>query len=324
MKRFWTTLALFAAYQSWACCGVGPNGMPIRFGRQQDIVIFDSESKTEYFVRSASFESTAKAKAFGFIAPSPTMPELSTVEWSAFGTLMSLKPHGIGCSAPSEMAAAASSKSAGVEVLQDVQVGDFRAQTLKSSDASALEKYLKENRFVASQDILDWVKFYTDKKWLLTAFRVNQISSEAEVEQFGFDPIMMKFKTDQPFFPYFVPESNRSKESELDLYIVGSAPATNSVTRDANYVRSWDSSIPKETLAQLESTLKVPAGSFSKLDHVSAFEQLPFAVAAKDDGYIYFEPRWLSAAKSVFSAVLGIGVIWVLSRLVLRRRKQSF
>jgi hypothetical protein len=202
-----------------------------------------------------------------------------------------------------------------------VKVGDFRAQTLRSEDPAALAEYLKDNKFVASKDVVEWVKFYTDKKWLLTAFKVNQQKSQSDYERFGFDPIMMKFKTDKPFFPYVVPSSNRRQATELDLYVVGSSPASNSVSDSKGLGRSWDSSIPKEKLESLEKALKLPAGELANLDHVSAFDKLPFAVEAKDDGFISFEPRWLGPVKSVFGTALGIAFIWGLSRLVLRRRK---
>ncbi len=323
MKRLASVLALLICYEAWACCGVGPNGMPVQFGNQQDLVIFDHKTQTEYFVRSAAFTSTAKGKAFGFIAPSPTVPLLSEVDWNAFTIVKSLKPHGPGCSAPDDAAmyTAVPAAAASVEVLQDVQVGEFNAQTLRSDDPAALARYLKENKFVASSDIQSWIKFYTDKKWLLTAFRVNQQRSDEELARFGFSPIMMEFRTEKPFFPYMVPPSNQTNSASLDLYIIGETPANQNAAEVSYLGERWQNSIPPEKLAELETALKLPSGKLTGLNQLTAYEKLPFAVDSKEDGYITFEPAWLAPLRSGAILTLAIAMLWAMTKLVLRARR---
>src|SRR5579863_191440 len=94
-----STLAVLGVSIGGACCGVGPRGKPIAFGDQTNIVIWDPANKMEHFIRDAKFQSDAPD--FGFIAPSPSKPELSEASDAAFETLAALKPFNrMSCSGP--------------------------------------------------------------------------------------------------------------------------------------------------------------------------------------------------------------------------------
>src|SRR6266850_284980 len=57
-----------------ACCPVPPSGKPVVNADQTVVILWDAATKTEHFIRQASFKS--EADDFGFLVPSPTRPEL--------------------------------------------------------------------------------------------------------------------------------------------------------------------------------------------------------------------------------------------------------
>ena len=57
-----------------ACCPAPPSGKPVVNADQTVIIIWDAASKTEHFIRQASFKS--EADDFGFLVPTPSEPEL--------------------------------------------------------------------------------------------------------------------------------------------------------------------------------------------------------------------------------------------------------
>ena len=80
--RTWLGLSLGVAILlsalSWsplpACCPVPPNGKPVVNADQTVILLWDPATKTQHFIRQASFKSGADD--FGFLVPTPTQPEL--------------------------------------------------------------------------------------------------------------------------------------------------------------------------------------------------------------------------------------------------------
>ncbi|MEI7577461.1 MAG: DUF2330 domain-containing protein [Armatimonadota bacterium] len=315
MKRFLTTFALFAAYQSWACCGVGKSR--VYFGGQQDIVIWDDSTQTEHFVRKASFQSTSPE--MGFIAPSPSVPELKAASTRAFRTIEDHRP------VPVLMAAAAGeatmSKAAvagGIEVAQIVEVGNYEATTLRSDDPAALTNYLNQNGYQASQDIEEWTQFYLKKKWYLTAFKLKKKSERTELE-----PIRMSFKTDRPFFPYLVPASNQGKPAKLQVFLlssgVGSATAEGVVLPKP----SWDAPLFPGAVPGLLDDLTLPPGALDHSMHITGWDDLQFPSSATDDGYLHIHsirPLWLDLGAYV---LVGFAGVYGYRRFRLARSKQK-
>ena len=198
-----------------ACCGVSPNGKPVAFGDQTNLVIWDAGSKTEHFIRDAKFSSTAAD--FGFLAPTPSKPELSEASAEAFDTLEALKPvkdDTVG--AASAMGAASLDKS--IEVIQQVDVAGYRATTLLASDSVALADWMRKNGYQTTPAVETWTKVYIAKGWYLTAFKVLD---KAQVASTG--TVRMSFKTDRPFNPYYVPSDNIKEGQKGTLKQIGRA-----------------------------------------------------------------------------------------------------
>src|SRR6516225_2442375 len=116
-----------------SCCPAPPSGKPVVNADQTVILLWDAATKTEHFIRKATFKSDADD--FGFLIPSPSKPELAESGNEAFPILQKLtEPEiitkqrpaggGCGCLAP-KMAAPAGANKAEVTVLDRKLVAGF-------------------------------------------------------------------------------------------------------------------------------------------------------------------------------------------------------
>jgi hypothetical protein len=78
----------FEANLAPACCPVPPSGKPVVNADQAVIILWDPATKTEHFIRQASFKS--QADDFGFLIPTPAQPELDESGNEAFSYLQRL------------------------------------------------------------------------------------------------------------------------------------------------------------------------------------------------------------------------------------------
>jgi hypothetical protein len=116
MVRVWLALLVvilfilvLLASPTTACCPAPPAGKPVVNADQTVILIWDAATKTQHFIRQASFKSDADD--FGFLVPSPSQPELDESGNDAFAFFAKLtEPEkirsrwpgggiGLGCSA---------------------------------------------------------------------------------------------------------------------------------------------------------------------------------------------------------------------------------
>jgi hypothetical protein len=86
------TAALLVAFQlappAPGCCPAPPSGKPVVNADQTVIIIWDAASRTEHFIRQASFKS--QDDDFGFLVPTPSQPDLSESGNEAFPLLLKL------------------------------------------------------------------------------------------------------------------------------------------------------------------------------------------------------------------------------------------
>ena len=161
-----------------ACCPAPPRGKPVVNADQTVILIWNPETKTEHFIRKASFK--GEADDFGFLIPTPTQPQLEESGNEAFPFLLKLtepetkrvpRPANVscGCGAP-EQHVTGGAKS--VEVRLEKEVAGFNAAVLETKSASALTKWLRENGYAFSPEVEAWSKPYVDSGWMITALKV--------------------------------------------------------------------------------------------------------------------------------------------------------
>src|SRR6266576_5440881 len=121
-----------------ACSPVSPSGKPVVNADQTVVILWDAATKTEHFIRKASFKS--EADDFGFLVPTPAQPELAESGNEAFSYLAKLtapeirrvaRPRGgmsCGCS-KSQVTASMPA----VTVLQEKLVAGFNAVVLETN-----------------------------------------------------------------------------------------------------------------------------------------------------------------------------------------------
>jgi Uncharacterized protein conserved in bacteria (DUF2330) len=215
-------LAGHATPPSPACCPAPPSGKPVVNADQTVVILWDAASKTEHFIRRASFKSDADD--FGFLIPSPTRPDLNESGNDAFPYLQKLtEPEvqvvkrptgggGCGCgdtgtTKKSTGATAMMAAKAEVRVLQEKEVAGFNAAVLEADSATVLVKWLEEHGYAFSPAIEAWAKPYVEAKWKITALKVAKPKEGADTKAVTAAALRMTFQTDRPLFPYREPDS---------------------------------------------------------------------------------------------------------------------
>jgi hypothetical protein len=203
-------------------CGVAYRGegriTPVEIASESAIILWDAASKTQHFIRRASFKT--RIPDFGFLVPTPTEPKLSAARDEAFDSLAKItapriikekRPTGgggcvIGCGS-AKAPGAAETAVGKVEVLQQKRVGGFDTAVLKANDAKALQGWLEKHDYVFTPDLLAWVEPYVKAGWIITAFKIAKDSPESM--NVATTAVRMTFQTERPFYPYREPEDQR-------------------------------------------------------------------------------------------------------------------
>ncbi len=233
------TAALFIVpvERAVGCAAAPPLGSTVQIADESAIILWDATSKTEHFIRRASFNSSAHD--FGFLVPTPTQPELAEAGDDAFNTLAGITaPKVVTRSAPSSSGGgcgcgvmAPRAQIAGetplpnVNVLESRRVGNYHADVLEADSADALSKWLKDHGYEFSPAITAWAAPYVKAKWKISAFRIasdeptpgapadtartdqasEKLSSPPAPATVSTSAVRMTFHTDRPFFPYREP-----------------------------------------------------------------------------------------------------------------------
>jgi hypothetical protein len=202
-----------------ACCPAPPSGKPVLNADQTVIILWDEATKTEHFIRRASFK--AEADDFGFLVPTPSQPELSESGDTAFPALQKLTepevkrmsmpsaPVGCGCAGAKPAAKSASAPPA-VRVLQEKDVAGYKAVVLEADSAEDLVKWLKDNGYAFSPEVQAWARPYVEGKWKITALKVAKPKEDEKQKNVSAAALRMSFKTDRPLFPYREPDPEGS------------------------------------------------------------------------------------------------------------------
>lgn len=184
-----------------ACIGVSKESKAFAPNKEDAIIVWDAERKLEHFIRRASFEDAPSD--FGFIVPTPTRPEIHSVDQEVFSRITTYlrwrnpPRHANRGLRPAVNSAA---KRPDVEVLERKRVGNMEAVILAASDSVALSNWLKKYGYASRKNLAEWAQPYVAQDWKFTAFRY--ISSDKVVKT---EAVRLTFKTDKPFYPYREP-----------------------------------------------------------------------------------------------------------------------
>jgi hypothetical protein len=283
-----------------ACCPAFPPtpDTTVRIADQEIIVAWNAESKTEQFVRKASFQ--ARVPGFGFLVPTPSRPVLAEVDEAVFDRLrreieprivnktrwvpspttlcggwLSLGSKGDDRTVPASVAAP-------VRVLEEARVAGFDYAVLAADDPAALTAWLEAKGYDARPAMREWVVPYVTMKWIVTAFKFA-----ADAGDVGTGAIRMSFVTERPVFPYRVPEdqlARRGAEHTLRVFFVGPGRGQGTLgDRGASWagVTKYATSRPLSPLATLLAgavpAVDAPAGAW-----LTAFEDPSWPSGTED------------------------------------------
>ncbi len=276
--------ALVAAVPAPACAPAPRPGHNVTTVDEGALIVWDAKNKVEHFVRKAHFRATGYD--FGFLVPTPNRPYLDIADDSLFGTLSAITAAkieyreevrytdapfgGFGCGgmfpgAKFDAAEAGHAKSApapragGVDVLETKRVGDYDAAVLAfrkgdgddsgpKEGAEALTKWLQKHGYETTPATAQWLEWYVQNGWCLTAFKVAGAPNPADgppppvapkdasfgkgpplpPRDLNLKPVRMSFRAEKPFYPYREPVSaplpaTSHSERKLRVFVAAEA-----------------------------------------------------------------------------------------------------
>jgi hypothetical protein len=272
-------------------CAVAPaRDQTVQIADESAIILWDAATKTEHFIRRASFQT--KAKDFGFLVPTPTKPTLAESSDEAFKTLAKLtepevvtKPKpasgpGCGCAASAPPTAGTAEP---VRVLDEARVGGYDAVVLEADDAKALSDWLTKNGYDFSAELTGWADHYIKLKWKITAFKVARDKDKAETPGIATSAVRMTFQTEQPFFPYREPEAKEKEAAAkaapqdrlLRVFFIGEKRMDGKLEGAAEAWPGhsiWSNKLTEENRKHLLEQLKLPADTAPATWWLTEFE----------------------------------------------------
>ncbi len=290
--RLQRRVALLLAAASLACAPAPRMGETVHIAEESAIIIWDATAKTQHFIRRASFET--KAKDFGFLVPTPTVPKLEEADDKAFGHLKYVTrpkivyreiPRNAKSEAPK---AAAATKSAPVKVVATAKVAGYDAVVLEASDAAALNRWLSEHGYASSPELIEWFKPYIEKKWRISAFKISQ--ERPDSNRADAKAVRMSFETDTPFFPYREPASQRSesakgKQRMLRVFLLADTRFGGTVGADGAWPGEtvWSDRIEERDRGKLLEHAKLPSSIAAGAMWLTEFEDRSSPRPGTDD-----------------------------------------
>ena len=284
------------AQQAWACGTVEEEGAaPIAVNSEAAIITWDAKTKTEHFIRRASFDSSGKS--MGFIVPTPGVPTLSAASDEIFASLENVqKPETVTTKqtgyrfdwlvvpdkterASARVSVSAPSQSTVVLPARGVakvrrQVGDYDATILQAKDERALEKWLKANNFKTDASLRAWLRPYVQRGWSLTAFKIRSGKGSAELA-----PVRLTFKTDKPYYPYREPASARAKGAwkagrTLKVYYLAPKRVVGGIGESANWPgqTQWTAALPDGARKDLMRGAALPQNAIPAGTQLTVFQ----------------------------------------------------
>ncbi len=295
-----------------ACCPAGRTGSPVVNADQTVIMVWNPETKTQHFIRKASFKSSAQD--LGFLVPTPSIPELAETGNDAFGMLaMVTAPEVIrrrrsesgGCLACGlvESKSAAPARDANVTVLAEARVAGFDAKVLEATSADALVEWLNQNGYEFSPEVAAWAQPYIVDGWKITALKVasdspvNADAAESKLpSKLEAKALRISFRTERPLFPYREPDPTtaaaalQAKTRMLRIFFVSDKRYHGELTPEQPWTGStaWAGKLSPAQTGALDKALQLPPNSLPSQTYLTEFEDLwPYRAAPAD---VYFAP----------------------------------
>jgi hypothetical protein len=192
------------------------------------LIIHDPATETQHFIREVAFK--GGQETFGFVVPTPSKPEVFKVKTSPFDKLEASFPfapprqRGDGSKGGGGPPGSAGNAAPKVVILDIKRVGSFVAFVLKATDASALDKWLKDNKLGSTPENDKWLAEYVARDFYYVAFRYEP-QKDANVDgSLKAETVRISFKTPVPFYPYREPThpagGEETKQRAVALWLV--------------------------------------------------------------------------------------------------------
>jgi hypothetical protein len=289
--------------QASACAPAPPRGKTVAIADESAIILWDAASKTQHFIRRASFKSDAAE--FGFLVPTPTKPEVEEASDETFAELAKItapkvitKPRSeagggcaIGCGAAAPGGAAPKSS---VRVLEEKQLPGHKATVLEADDANALSKWLGDHGFDYSPALTEWVAPYVKAGWKITAFQIIKRDADKDVASSAVRLTFQADKTALPFFPYREPASQAAAGAGqlpsrlLRVFFIGDKRVQGTVGEKGNPWPgkvAWSNRLDASVREQLLGLLKLPAKTTPESWWLTEFEDASSPRPGTDDAF---------------------------------------
>lgn len=191
---------------------------------EQALIVWDETSRREHFIREVAFRRTSEP--FGFVVPTPSLPEVAAVAKSPFPTLRADFPYEgpRGWAPPGSGTGQGFGRGRGVEVLGVKKVGSFTSFVLAATDAAALTGWLKRNAFETSPTTDRWLAHYVAQRFHFVAMRHEPPpAGKAPPLRTSSETIRISFDTPAPFYPYREPAPvgpRRQEPRMLEVWLV--------------------------------------------------------------------------------------------------------
>ncbi len=312
-------LFIAVVYPTLACCPAPQLGSWALNADQTVILIWDPAAKKQHFIRQASFKTDTKD--FGFLIPSPALPELAEAGNEAFSKLHQItaprivhRPRNqggggcnLGCSsaAPGAVKSEAPAPAAEVRVLEEKLVAGFNAKVLEADNTEVLVTWLKDNGYAFSPAVAEWAQPYVEQKWKFTALKVAPAEAVGEnaaaISTVNASALRLSFDTERPLFPYREPDyakvagDNEAQKQQLAtaqrmlrIYFLSNARYQGDLTPEQAWTGRavWSGKLQPEQRTKLLTQLQLPVETGPAEFHLTEFEdQWPYKVAPAD---VYF------------------------------------
>lgn len=159
----------------------------VREPSQKAVIFYNESSLLETLILQVKYE--GNASDFGWVVPTPMIPELDETDGDIFYEL-SLLTSNYGYNGSKGYLDSAGEKQGNVTLLRQEQVGIYNASVLNATDASALLNWVQQHGYAIPDDMEDAVQYYINKGWCFTAIKIdipayikNKIETYQEIDE---------------------------------------------------------------------------------------------------------------------------------------------
>lgn len=235
---------------AWPCGIVDPGALHTHVRQEEALIVFDERKGLEHFIRGAEFVSDGDGDSFGFIVPTPSVPEFGEFDPTAFERLASAyeaaRPEELRLQLRSlfVLTARADGAVGSVEVLRTDRVAGMDVTVVTADDGRALAQWLAEHGFATRPALQEWLDSYVKQGWVFSAFKYSSAPHARVTSQ----ALRITFATKTPVYPYREP-ADSERFGGLRLWVV--APQARAWAGHAPFMRSAKLQLPSSIEALL-------------------------------------------------------------------------